>query len=222
MAHNESLPSHLPLSVASFRLKPSHSPHQNLRDVSQRGEGEALIYFFCYSELSDQGAVCLPAHQILGRAETKSKHCEVPFKIHLRNGRTVCHRAVHARVCLCMYVHRPPSSSVVPSTTYLSVPVIMARFYFELSCHCFIIVQPCSWPAVPSKITGWSCGFPDTVSPCTRLCSPHITMETTRFLSLRGSIKHFYFEKLFMCQWKGWRLRWRQRVLCAVNSLRLI
>lgn len=77
-------------------------PHRNLTEASRRGEGKALIYFFCYSELSDQGAVCLPTHQILGRAETTSKHCEVPFKIHLRNGRPVCHRAVHARVCVCV------------------------------------------------------------------------------------------------------------------------
>lgn len=122
-------------------------------------------------------------------------------------------------VCLCTYVHRPPSSSVVPGTTHLSVPVIMAQLYFERSCHCFIIVQPCSRPAVPSKITGWSCGFPATISPCTRLCSPHITMETTRFLSPRGSIKHFYFEKLFMCQWKGWQRRRQQRFLSAIDSL---
>lgn len=160
-----------------------------------------MIYFFCFSELSDQGAVCLPAHQILGRAETKSKHCEVPFKIHLRNGRTVCHRAAHApvRVCVRMCIDLL-LLQWVPSTAHLSVPVITALFYFELSCHCFIIVRPCSSPAVPGKITGWSCGFPATISPCTRLCSPHITMETTRVLSPRGSIKHFYFEKLFMCQ----------------------
>lgn len=120
-------------------------------------------------------------------------------------------------MCLCMYAHRPPCCSVVPSTTHRSVPVITAQFYFRLSC--FIIVQPCSWRAVPSKITGWSCSFPATISPCTRLCSPHITMETTRFLSPRGSIKHFYFEKLFMCQWKGWRRRRRQTVLSAVDSL---
>lgn len=85
--------------------------------------------------------------------------------------------------CLCMHVHWPPSSSVVPSTAHLSVPVIMAEFYFELTCHCFVIVRRCSWQVVPSKITGWSCCFPASISPCPMLCSPHITMETTRFLS---------------------------------------
>lgn len=52
------------------------------------------MYLLHDSELSDQGAVCLQAHQILRRPETKSKHTEVPFQIHLRNGRAVC--CVHA------------------------------------------------------------------------------------------------------------------------------
>lgn len=51
------------------------------------------MYLLCDSEPSDQGAVCLQTHQILKRPKTKNKHTQVPFHIHLRNGRAVCTRS---------------------------------------------------------------------------------------------------------------------------------
>lgn len=76
------------------------------------------MYLLHDSELSDQGAVCLQAHQILRRPETKSKHTEVPFQIHLRNGRAVC--CVHALTlflfCYNLLCHSAPA--IVPYFLY--------------------------------------------------------------------------------------------------------
>lgn len=109
--------------------------------ISEGWQAEALIYLLRDSELSDQGAVCLQAHQILRRPETKSKHTEVPIQIHLRNGRAVC-------LCVCVCVRgltffccnpppRVPSSQ--PSRSWMhgsvwhpSVIYIPAHGYFFL------------------------------------------------------------------------------------------
>lgn len=61
-----------------------------------------MIYFLPDSELSDQGMVCLQAHQILKRPKTESKHTEVPFKIHLCNGPELCEC-----VYLCVLCYSP-------------------------------------------------------------------------------------------------------------------
>lgn len=133
--------------TALFRPLPLHaSPHPNLTEASHSGDAEALIHFFFslrYSELSDQRVVRLPAQRILGRAETKSPHRQVPFKIHLRNGGPVRQRAVLARTRLCASVHRPPPSSAVePSAAVrLSAPVIMRDLCLELSCCCLLCAQ---------------------------------------------------------------------------------
>lgn len=76
------------LSLPPLSFLPSLNLPQTLTEAS-REKAQALICFLCDSGLSDQGAVCLQANQILRRPETKSKHTEVPFQIHLLNGRAV-------------------------------------------------------------------------------------------------------------------------------------
>lgn len=69
---------------------------KHCREEEEDKRDEALIYSLPDSELSDQGMVCLQAHQILKRPKTESKHTEVPFKIHLCNGAELCEC-----VCVC-------------------------------------------------------------------------------------------------------------------------
>lgn len=128
--------------------------------ISERRERLWSI-FSRYSELSDQGAVCLQAHQILRRAETKSKHSEVPFKIHLRNGRAVCH-CLHARVCVfvCLLTffflrYTPPFWATRFQQSWQS-SILELIIIVSLLSHCIM--------DEPSKVQ--DSGFPSTVPPC--------------------------------------------------------
>lgn len=89
------------------------------------------MYLLHDSELSDQGAVCLQAHQILRRPETKSKHTEVPFQIHLRNGRAVC--CMHALTLFFCFVTTFYATLLQQSFHTFCMPC----YYFFYSAYCF-------------------------------------------------------------------------------------
>lgn len=191
----QTLPSRLLLYVPLLR-----SVFPNLMEASRREKEEALIYFLRDSELSDQGAVCLQAHQILRRPETKSKHTEVPFKIHLRNGRAVC---------LCVFVDWP-SSVVPPCATQFQQS--LQTFFFAVDFYNYYYPTLFTSLGEMSKLK--DCGFPTTVHLISSFFlvllsageKPHSYYHGNNkiFFPPEDLLKHFYSEDLFMSQWKGW------------------
>lgn len=213
----------LPPSSSAFCSLPSAQRSRNLTEASQR-EGRGFDLFF----------PVIPSSQIKGRFVfklTKSsggprqranivKCLSRSICVMAELSVTVCTRAC---VCMCTDLLLPPLHP--PLVLSHSVPAITANFYFGANYYCFLIIPLYYGWAVQS--TGQRLPF-----RCSTLFrvkflllvllsagglkeeeekknSLHITMETTRFHSPRGSIKHFYSEDLFMCQWKGgiWHLR---------------
>lgn len=187
MTHNESLPTHLLLSVSSLLLNPPRPPQPKSNGCISERRGRSFDLFFSV----------IPSFQIKGW-----------FAFQLTKSSGGPRQRANIVKCLSRSICVMARLSIIGTCTLVLLQCTQHHALF-CSCHhgtilfpallsVFHYCPPLFMTSGPSKITGWSCGFTATSSPCTRLCSPHITMETTRFLSPRGSIKHFYFEKLFM------------------------
>lgn len=142
------------------------------------------MYLPCDSEPSDQGAVCLQTHQILKWSETKSKHTEVPFHIHLRNGGPVYHGLFFFIFLFCSL----PLSLSLWYITFFNQTHPYQHFLTVMICFPKLVRLCYLW------LENFLVKFAHWITDCMRTVFTHITMETTRLFSPLRSIKTLLFK----------------------------